>query len=143
MCAPGITLDELLEDSIPIAGPIIDHTLERLRALDGGDELIVDPIPGKLMLKRDAMFCLVEPKRKWVAIGFQLERKLDSERLSRKVMSGGRKHYHVVNVGDVDELDEELLGWIEEAFVGPPPDDVSVGGADPMVPDDVDIFPDP
>ena len=49
---------------------------------------------------------------KWVAVCFNLERKLTHERLARKVVEHSGRHYHVVNVGDADEIDD-LLQYVE------------------------------
>ena len=43
----------------------------------------------------------------------RLQAELD---LSRKVIEHGRRYYHVVNVRRVDEIDEQLLEWLTEAW---------------------------
>ncbi len=51
---------------------------------------------------------------------------------------------HTFNLHDPDEIDDEMRGWLTEAFYrkhGGPPDDTSPARAswDPMVPDDIDL----
>ena len=53
---------------------------------------------------------------KWVAVCFNLDRKLTSDRLSRKVVEHGGRFYHVVNVPDAAQIDELLLDWLTEAW---------------------------
>jgi hypothetical protein len=140
VCEPGLTLREFLDDALPIAEPVVDRILGHLRSLDRHDELIVDPIPSVVLLKNGPVVCTVRSMRKWVAIGFTLDRKLDSPRLSRKVSSRGGRHDHVVNVTDPDEVDDELLAWVGEAFTG---SEAAAPRGDPMVPADVDVFIEP
>lgn len=135
VCEPGLTLDEWLGEALPVAKPVVERVLDHLRPVDSGGDLIVDPIPSVILLKNGPVFCTIRNMTKWVAVGFYLRRRLESPRLSRKVQSHGGRHFHVVNVDDEAEIDDELLGWVGEAFTGPDPESP---GADPMVPDDVD-----
>ncbi len=63
-----------------------------------------------------------------------------SARFSRKVQEHPGGYFHVLNVVDPDEIDDEVREWLTEAFLGEQPDEVL--GND-MVPDDVDIFIEP
>lgn len=138
-CRPGLTLEQFYAGARPEARPIFERIHERLRTLEG--DLIVDPLEKMILVKNGPTVCIVETMSKWVAVGFTLRRKLGSPRLSRKVQDYGGRYHHVVNCTDADQVDDELLDWIEEAFLrrDPPPedgdDDVDLGA---MVPDDVD-----
>lgn len=151
MCNPGLTEDEFLAGSPGFVGPVFDRVRDHLVDVDDaeGGDLIVDPISGKVLFKNGPTFCIIEVKTKWVAVGFSLRRRLESDRLSRKVADYGSKFFHVVNVSDPDELDDELLLWLTEAYHH---GDAAATDAfrermgeqaapswDPMVPDDVDI----
>jgi len=49
-----------------------------------------------------------------------LPTKLSSDRFSRKVVAAGgngSKWYHVVNVHDASEVDDQLLDWLTEAYL--------------------------
>ena len=133
MCAPGLTLAEYFADARPEAEPIFHRINDRFETLDG--DLIVDPLAKKILFKNGPTVCILESMTKWVAIGFTLRRRLTSNRLSRKVVDYQGKYYHVLNLTDPDQVDDELLDWLTDAFYrGDPPGD----GADPMVPDDID-----
>ncbi len=120
-------------------------------------EMIVDPLPIGILLKNGPMFAELRSKTKWLAIGFHLPRKLESIRLSRKVIDVGKKHFHVINAASPDVVDDQLLEWLTEAYhlaggtryergltptfatkrrEGSDPDHFTHG--DGMVPDDVD-----
>ncbi len=137
MCSPGMTLEEYFVDAKPWERPIFDVVSRHLSSLDGGD-LIVDPISMGIMFKNGPMICELRTKTKWTALGFSLPRKLSSKKISRKVvqyMNSG-KYFHVINLSDPEQIDDEILGWLTEAFylpTGGPP-----SRSDPMVPDDVE-----
>ena len=135
MCEPGLTLPEWFATARPEAEPIFAVVNRHLETLEGGD-LIVDPLLNKkILFKNGPTICILESMTKWVALGLTLRRKLPSTRMSRKVVDYQGKYHHVFNLTSPDQVDDELLEWITEAFYrGDPPSD----GADPMVPDDID-----
>jgi Domain of unknown function (DUF5655) len=140
-CDPGLTIDEFFDRSPAYVAPVFRRVRDHLADVDatvGTGDLIVDPLATKVLFKNGPTFCILEVKTKWTAVGFVLHRKLSSGRLSRKVLDYGEKFYHVINVVDVDEIDDEFCEWLTEAYhVG-----VSARPSphDPMVPDDVDIW---
>jgi len=142
MCRPGLTVAEFLDASPDFVAPVFervrDHLVEVDRAHDDGT-LIVDPLDGKVLFKNGPTFCILDAKKKWVGVGFSLRRRLASDRLSRKVADYGNKFFHVVNVDDAAMIDDEFADWLTEAYFHGDEPAESVGGVDPMVPDDVDI----
>lgn len=145
MCNPGLTVAAYLAEAHPVTGPIHDRIVDHLESLDG--ELIVDPVAAGIMYKHDSMVAMLTSKTKWAALTLQLPRRVDSSRVSRKVVEYGAIFSHTFNLHDAAEIDDELRGWLTEAFYrkfGGPPDcaDVSARASwDPMVPDDVDLGP--
>lgn len=142
MCQPGLSEDEFLASSPDFVAPVYrrvrDHLVAVDRAADGG-ALIVDPLDGKVLFKNGPTFCILDVKKKWVAIGFSLRRHLESGRMSRKVSDYGNKFFHVVNVDHPDMIDDEFEEWLTEAYFHGDETHEPARGADPMVPDDVDI----
>ena len=133
MCQPGLTLDEHFATARPEAEPIFHVVNAHLETLDG--DLIVDPLDKKILLKNGPTFATLDSMTKWVALGFTLRRKLTSKRLSRKVSEMSGRFYHVMNLTDPQQVDDEVLEWLTEAFYkGEVPDT----GGDSMVPDDID-----
>ncbi len=144
MCQPGLSVAEFLDASPPFVKPVFEAVQDHLVAVDreqGDGSLIVDPLAAKVLFKNGPTFCILDVKTKWVAVGFSLRRRLESGRLSRKVIDDGTKYFHVVNVTDPDAIDDEFRGWLIEAYLhGDEPAEAASAGSDPMVPDDVDIF---
>jgi hypothetical protein len=130
-----MTIDAHAARALPAFRPIFDRIEARLRSLDG--DLIVDPIDKMVLFKHGGTFATLTSMTKWVAVGFSLRRKVASPRLARKVQGYGAKFHHVVNLVDPNDVDSELLDWLEEAFYA------SVGATGPagadLVPDDVDV----
>ncbi len=158
MCNPGLSIEEFLEVSPSFVPPVFERVHDLLVAVDAssGGELIVDPLAAKVLFKNGPTFAILDVKTKWVAVGFSLRRKLESGRLSRKVADYGSKFFHAVNVADADLIDDELRGWLTEAYHHGDPDaadahrddrggdeDSDVVSAsssdDPMLPDDIDF----
>ena len=138
MCNPGMTVEEYFAQARPFERPIFEVVDAHLQSL--GD-VIVDPIEIGILFKNGPMLCELRAKTKWVALGFNLRRKLESERLSRKVLDYKSKFFHVINISDPAEIDGEILEWLAEAYHtagGAAPSVAAAGGTDPMVPDDID-----
>ncbi len=134
MCAPSISLDEYFAGARPEAEPIFRRIDDHLQTLDG--DLIVDPVNAKkILFKNGPTFAILDSMTKWMALGITLRRRLESGRLSRKVTEYGGKYHHVFNLTDPEQVDDELLDWLTEAFHrGEPPSD----GAGGVIPDDID-----
>ena len=159
LCSPGLTIDEFLDGSPAFVGPVFERLHEHLLAVDSAADgaLIVDPLERKVLLKNGPTFAIIDVKTKWVAVGFSLRRKLESGRLSRKVVGHSSKYFHVVNVAEPELVDEELCDWLTEAYHHGDPEAADVfretqeserGGGDvssasssddPMLPDDIDF----
>lgn len=146
-CEPAISLNDYFASARPFEEPIFDAVHAGIGQLEG---LIVDPIGIGILLKNGPMFAELRPKTKWTALGFSLGRKLDTTRLSRKVADYGKKHFHVINIVDPEQIDDEIVEWLTEAYhlaggtlahyhrgTGSDTSDETSGG-DGMVPDDID-----
>ena len=136
MCEPGITFEEFFAGARPEAEPIFHLVHDHLRSLDGGD-LIVDPLVGKVLFKNGPTFCILDSMTKWVALGFTIRRRLPPQRFSRKVSEYNGRFHHVMNLTDAEQIDDDVLHWVTEAFYGRAGRPDQAG--DPMVPDDIDV----
>ena len=112
-CAPAMTLEDYLATGPPHERPVVEAVLAGLA--DVGP-IHIEPVSVGIFLKRSRTFAELRPMRKWVAVSFSLERTLTSQRIARKVYDAGRTKYHVVNVRTPDEVDDQLLEWLTEAY---------------------------
>ena len=132
MCRQGLTLEQHFAGARPEARPIFERVNAHLESLDG--DLIVDPLEKKILFKNGPTIAIMDSKTKWVALGFTLRRKAASKRFSRKVTEFQGKYHCVVNLTDPEQVDDEVLEWLTEAFYkGDPPDE-----GNSMIPDDID-----
>lgn len=107
-------LEEYFETGPTFERPIFEAIRAHMQTVD--PDIWFEPVSVGIFFKRRSVFLSLRTMTKWVAVGFQLDRKLEHGRLSRKVQSSGRRHYHVVNVKDVAEIDDLLLEWLTEAW---------------------------
>ena len=118
MCSPALTLEEYFSTANERERPIFDAVMGHLNDL--GD-VHAEPVSVGIFFKNGPIFAELRPRKKWVAVCFRLPVKLTSARLSRKVIpaggsASGGKYYHVVNVTDAADVDEELLDWLTESY---------------------------
>jgi hypothetical protein len=112
-CAPALELDEYFATGPTWERPIFEAVFAHLESLG---PMTVEPVSVGLFIKSDGSFVELRPKAKWVALSFPLARRLQSPRISRKPVGSGRKIVHFVNLTSPDEVDDELRGWLTEAF---------------------------
>ena len=113
-CAPAMDIDEYFETGPAFERPIFDVVRTHLQSLD--PDIWFEPVSVGIFFKRRTTFLQLRTMTKWVAVCFNLDRKLTSDRLSRKVVEHGGRFYHVVNVPDAAQIDELLLDWLTEAW---------------------------
>ena len=112
-----MSLDDYFATGPPFERPIFDAVTSGLA--DVGP-IHVEPVSVGIFLKRSRSFAELRPMTRWVAVSFSLPRTITSARIARKVYDAGRSKYHVVNVRDAAEVDDELLGWLTEAYLSSP-----------------------
>ncbi len=113
-CAPAMDLEEYFETGPGFERPIFETIRDHMQTVD--PDIWFEPVSVGIFFKRRSVFLSLRTMTKWIAVGFQLDRKLEHGRLSRKVLSNGKRHYHVVNVKEASEIDDVLLGWLTEAW---------------------------
>ncbi len=138
ICTKGLTLNEYFSTAEPWEQPIFDKVNTHLTSL--GD-VIVDPIAMGIMFKNGPMFCELRAKKKWTAVGFFLRHRLTSIRLSRKVADYQNKYFHVININDSEDIDNEILEWLTEAYYTAGAGRAATSApsnTDSLAPDDID-----
>jgi hypothetical protein len=106
-----MTIEEYFETGPEFERPIYEAVATHMASLEG---VHTEPVSVGIFFKRT--FAQLRTMTRWVALSFILERKLESNRLSRKVQSAGDRYYHVVNVKGPEDIDDQILEWITEAW---------------------------
>ena len=91
--------------------PVYERLVAAASAL--GDDVEIAPKKTGVSLRRSKQFALVEaPSARRVQLGLQLREHPTTDRL----LAGNDMCSHRVNLANVDEVDDELLGWLRLAF---------------------------
>ncbi|MGI9622340.1 MAG: DUF5655 domain-containing protein [Acidimicrobiales bacterium] len=109
-----MSVDEFFETGPQFERPVFEAVLAHMQSLD--EDIWHEPVSVGIFFKRRTSFLQLRTMTKWVAVGFRLDRKLTSSRLSRKVVHHGGRYWHVVNVASPDAVDSELREWFTEAW---------------------------
>lgn len=94
--------------------PIYDKLLTVVKAL--GKDVIITPKKTSVSIIRKRQFVLIKPATKTrIDLGLKLKDKPTTERLEN---SGpfGTMCTHRVKLEDINQIDDELIAWIEEAY---------------------------
>jgi len=109
-----MSLDEYLATGPSHERPVVDVVLAHLESLG---PVHVEPVSVGIFVKRGRTFVQLRPMVRWEAVSFLLARTVDSPRLARKVVGTGSRRYHTVNVRRPEEVDDQLLAWLTEAYL--------------------------
>jgi len=112
-CEPAMALEAYLATGPEHERAICETVIAHLESLG---PVHVEPVSVGIFFKRTTTFAQARPMTRWEALSFVLPRKLSHPRLARKVYSSASRHYHVVNLRSPDEVDDEVRGWLTEAY---------------------------
>jgi Domain of unknown function (DUF5655) len=112
-CAPAMSLEEYFSTGPERERPIFEVVRAHLESLG---PIHIEPVSVGIFIKRERTFVELRPMVKWEALSFGLSRTIDHPRIARK-MKGGRRTYHVVNIREPAEVDEQVKQWLTESYV--------------------------
>jgi hypothetical protein len=108
-----MTLTDYFSTGPAIERPIFDAVMAHLDTLG---PVHVEPVSVGIFLKSPRKFAELRPMQRWVALSFSLPRTVDHPLITRKVLAYGNRRYHVVNLRGPDDLDDDIRGWLTEAY---------------------------
>ena len=114
VCAPAGSVDDTFVASPPGMRAIYDTIHEHLCSLGPVHE---DAVAVGVFLKRDRKLAEVRPRSRDVSLALFLPRAVDDPRFSRVYRAGGSRIVHVIALRDVDEVDDQVRGWLTEAYL--------------------------
>ena len=88
--------------------------------LDSVGPVHIEPVSVGIFLKRAQTFAQLRPKDRWVALSFSLPRKVEHERITRKVVQYHGRYHNVANLRTPEDLDDKLRAWLSEAYLNSP-----------------------
>ena len=116
-CSPAMSLEEYFSTGPSHERPIFDAVMAHLVTVG---PVHVEPVSVGIFLKRSRSFAELRPMRDWVALWFTLSRTVRHRTITRKVITYGSGFVHVANLRTPDDLDDEIRGWLTEAYVRSP-----------------------
>lgn len=114
-CAPGLSIEEYFETGPSFERPTFEAVLTHLQS-EVDSEIYYEPVSVGIFFKRRTTFVQLRTMTKWVAVTFNLRRRVTSDRIARKVIEHGGRYHHVVNVADAADVDRQLLDWLTESW---------------------------
>ncbi|HTW07056.1 MAG TPA: DUF5655 domain-containing protein [Acidimicrobiales bacterium] len=112
-----MSLEEYFSTGPPHEKPIFEAVLAHARQLGA---VHIEPVSVGIFLKRARTFAELRPMRKWVALSFSLPRRAGHKTITRRVVQYSGRYYHVANVRDPADLDDDLLALLTEAYFASP-----------------------
>jgi hypothetical protein len=109
-----MTVEEYFRTGPPFERPVFEAVRAHLEALG---PVHVEAVSVGIFFKRRRVVVQLRPMVRWVAVGFIVPRRLEAPRLARRPSGSGTRWWHVVNVREPDEVDDELRAWLTEAYV--------------------------
>jgi hypothetical protein len=122
VCQPAMTLDEYFAARPPYEREVFEAVLA---ALERVGPVYPEAVEVGVLVKRSRTFVELRPKRDAVALSFLLSRALDHPRIRRTVSASGRRGpggrvAHFVDLRGPEDVDEQLSGWLAEAYLDSP-----------------------
>lgn len=113
----------MTEDEYFATGPAHERPVfEAVRAhLETLGPVYIEFVSVGILLKRERSFAELRPMTKWVALWLMLPRAVQHRLISRKVLPYHGRYVHVFNVGDPADVDDDLRGWLTEAYLAAGP----------------------
>lgn len=112
-CAPAMTLDEYFSTGPERERPIFEAVIAHLEGLG---PMHVEPVSVGIFIKSSGTFVELRPMIRWVALWFPMPRRIESRRIARKPVPSGRRIWHTVNLTAAEDVDDEVRGWLTEAY---------------------------
>jgi Domain of unknown function (DUF5655) len=113
-CAPAISLDEYFSTGPAHERPVFDAVMAHMETLG---PVHVEPVSVGIFLKRGARIAELRPMQKWVALSMKLPRPVQHRTIARKVIAYHGRYWHTFNLRGPEDLDDEIRGWLTEAYL--------------------------
>jgi hypothetical protein len=108
-----LTLEEYFSTGPAHERPVFDAVLAHVETLG---PVHADVVSVGIFLKNPRKFAELRPRDRWVAVSFPLRRRASHPTITRKVVEYGNRYWHVANVSEPAEVDDDLRGLLTEAY---------------------------
>jgi hypothetical protein len=87
-----------------------------MRHLEDVGPVHVEPVSVGIFLKNPRKFAELRPLQRWTALSFFLRRPASHRTIVRKVVRYGGRYFHIANVAEPADLDDDLGDLLVEAY---------------------------
>jgi hypothetical protein len=112
-CEPAVPLEEVFEGRPAGQREVYEALLAFLDTLGG---VHADQVRVGVFWKTDRKLAEVRPMARALSVNLVLPRELHSPRVARVNRYAADKVWHSIRLTSVDQIDDELLGWLTEAY---------------------------
>ncbi|MEQ7126795.1 DUF5655 domain-containing protein [Actinopolymorpha sp. B11F2] len=116
-CAPAMSLEEYFSTGPDRERPIFEAVRHHVESLG---PVHVEPVSVGIFLKRTRTFAELRPMTRWIALSFTLSHTVDHPRISRTIRGTGSRTFHVVRLHQPEDVDDDVRGWLTEAYFASP-----------------------
>ena len=109
-----MTIDAYFETGPARERPIFEAVMKHL---DSVGPVYVEPVSVGIFLKHVGKFAELRPMQRWIALSFSLPRRVEHRTITRKVAQWHGRYYHVANLKEPEDVDDQLAGWLTEAYL--------------------------
>ena len=117
VCAPALTVEEYFATGPEFERPIFEVVRAHLESLG---PVVVEPVQVGVFFKRARTYAELRPKTRWVTLSFILPVEVGAERVSRRIRLSAARTYHETKLRLPDDVDDEVLAWLTEAYLSSP-----------------------
>lgn len=107
------TVQDHLTGKEPIVTEIYERLITELREF--GD-IKIEPKKTSIHLGNRFGFAGVYTRKDYINLELHLNYRLTSERVSKVEQASANRFHHTIRLSHVNDIDEELLSWLKEAY---------------------------
>ncbi len=116
-CEPAESIDSWFADRPPAWREIFDAIASHLAELG---PVVVEAVSVGVLIKRSRTFLELRPKRGALSLSLLLSRAIEHDRVRRSIRTSARRVALFIDLHDVDDVDDQLRGWISESYFESP-----------------------
>ena len=103
----------LFEGKAPQVREAFDYLVTQLRSFG---QVKVAPKQTSIHLEKNSGFAGVHPRKAYFNLEFRTDYKIDHPRITRIQQLSARRFEHTLRVEKASDIDEQLLGWLKDAY---------------------------
>jgi hypothetical protein len=108
------TVNNHFTDKDPTVHAFYDKLLE---ILNGFGPIIEEPKKTSIHLVRKSALAGVETRKGYLLLNIKSDHKIDNSRFMKAEQVSANRFHHKVKIESLNDFDEELEGWLKEAYL--------------------------